>query len=268
MKLFTCAESETLKPSNEHFFLHTHTSYEIYLFLEGDSRYVVEGKSYTLSPGDIIVIRKHEMHRVYHNSSAKYRRITINAEPEFFEMFRCREYERQFTDNSFDGANKISSATVHSSGIYDAVMRMKKYTNDFKNTDTPIAISSLTEILYLISRLKSFSKADRVNRRLDEILSFVNENYTQDISLEQIEELFFFSKYHICRLFKKETGLTFRQYINKKRFSLVHDLLSGGTSIGEAAAAAGFGSYPAFYRAYVKEYGTSPKNSIKSTDSL
>ena len=33
---------------------------------------------------DMIIIRKHEMHRVFHNSSTMYRRFVLNVSPEFF----------------------------------------------------------------------------------------------------------------------------------------------------------------------------------------
>ncbi len=267
MELYEFTEATMPSPSNEHFSLHTHSSYEIYLFLEGNSKYVVEGKNYSLSPYDIIVIRKHDMHRVYHNDCVKYRRITINIEPEFFDAFNCQEYEKQFIDYSFEIDNKISAKVVKSSGIYDAIMRLKNYTDNFKNTDTPIAVSTLIEILYLINQLKTFSKADKSNKQFKEIISYVNANYTDDISLDKICEMFFFSKYHLCHVFKKETGLTFRQYINKKRFALVNDLVSEGINIGEAAATSGFGSYPVFYRAYVKEFGISPKEGMNNANS-
>ena len=74
-------------PSNDHFYLHAHSEHEIFMFMEGDSKYVVEDKNYDLSPGDIIIIKKHEMHRIYHNSDKKYRRLVLMVFPEFFSQF-------------------------------------------------------------------------------------------------------------------------------------------------------------------------------------
>ena len=45
-------------PSNSNYQLHRHEEYEIYMFLEGDSKYVVEDKTYPLKPDDIIIIKK------------------------------------------------------------------------------------------------------------------------------------------------------------------------------------------------------------------
>lgn len=82
--LYTIGDTIAQSPSNEHFYLHTHSAYEIFFFLEGDAKYIVEEKQYDLAPGDIIIIRKNEMHRIFHNSNKKYRRIVIMVTPEFF----------------------------------------------------------------------------------------------------------------------------------------------------------------------------------------
>ena len=91
--LYSFNEDVMSNPSNEHFRLHSHSEYEIYMFLSGDSKYVVEGKNYELSHGDIIIIRKHEMHRVFHNSNKEYHRLVIMISPDFFKKYHCEEYK-------------------------------------------------------------------------------------------------------------------------------------------------------------------------------
>lgn len=262
MDLFTLQNMKTEHPSNENFMLHTHDNYEIFLFLEGNATYIVEGKNYTLQPYDIIIIRKHEFHRIYHNSSCLYKRIVLNINPEFFKKYHCEEYEKQFLNTSDSIDNKISAEVVQRSGIYDAVIRLKRYTDNFKNTEAPITVSIITEILYLINNLHTFSRADTVNGQFQKIISYVNANFTDDISLDKLANMFFISKYHLCRLFKKNTGMTMHSYVNQKRFLYIKDMLTDGITLGEASANAGFGSYPSFYRAYVKVFGKPPKSEI------
>ena len=50
---------------------------------------VIEGKEYFLESGDVIIVRKHEMHRMYHNSNAKYHRMILMVNPEFFINHNC-----------------------------------------------------------------------------------------------------------------------------------------------------------------------------------
>ncbi|MBQ8816075.1 MAG: helix-turn-helix domain-containing protein [Lachnospiraceae bacterium] len=253
----------TLMPSNALFQLHTHDEYEIFLFLEGDANYIVEDKIYPLNPYDIIVIRKNELHRIYHNSVAPYRRITLHISPAFFHENNCTDYEAPFLDISSASGNKIPANIVRSSGLYDAFLRHKKYSDNFtKSEDTPILTAAIIEILYLVNQLTLVSTTDFSNGTLKEIISYLNEHFTEDITLNLLEDKFYISKYYLCRAFRKATGLTVHEYIRLKRLAMVRDLRAGGMNIGDAALQAGFHDYSAFYRAYKKEFGPAPGKNL------
>ncbi len=240
---------------NDDFYLHEHSEYEIYMFLEGDSKYIVENKNYSLTSGDIIIIRKHEMHRVFHNSPAKYSRFVLSVSPDFFKT--CPEYEKAFLKS--DTGNKISSETVHSSGIYDAISRLLKYAEESGSIHSPAACAVVTEILYLINRVSSFETPYFTNSTLKEVIGYINNNFTGEITLDLLCDKFFISKYHLCRIFKAATGLTVQEYIRDKRLILASEIKKEGKTLSEAASGAGFSSYSSFYRFYVKKFGKNPK---------
>ena len=104
ISFYAFGDNTTENPSSEKFRLHVHDNYEIYLFLEGDCKYVVEENVYDLAPCDIIIIKKNQLHRVYHNSPTRYRRIVINIPPEFFAINNCREYENNINSDSIKGS--------------------------------------------------------------------------------------------------------------------------------------------------------------------
>ncbi|WP_221568877.1 response regulator [Alkalihalobacillus sp. TS-13] len=54
-------------------------------------------------------------------------------------------------------------------------------------------------------------------RRIKDIVSYVNDFYMEELSLEKLSNLFFFSREHISRKFKEETGLPLSKYITKLR---------------------------------------------------
>lgn len=252
------------EPSNKNFHLHNHDSYEIYLFLEGDASYIVEGNTYSLEPYDIIIIRRYQMHRVFHNSTnKKYRRAVLMVSPEFFEKNNCAEYENEFKKASSEAGNKIDANTVRKSGLYDAFMRIKRYSNNYEKLNNPVVNATVTEILYLINEITTFKTADISNKQLRAVISYINNRYTENITLDGLEEKFFISKYHLCRIFKKATGHSIHSYITHKRITKVRELTADGMSLGDAALSAGFGDYSAFYRAYVKEFNTTPGKDMR-----
>lgn len=260
---YTIVESLFPDPTNTNFRLHNHNEYEILLFIEGDAKYVVEDKTYTLEPYDIIIIRKNELHRIYHNSQTPYRRLILWVNPAFFANNNCPEYEKQFLKAPLNVGHKIPASLVRSSGLLDAFLRYKKYSENFSlDGNIPILQTTIVEILYLINKITVFSAADTSKNSVKNIILYINNHYTEDLSLDLLENKFFISKYYLCRAFRKATGLTIHEYIRRKRLTKVRELCDTGLSISNAAIQAGFGDYSSFYRAYQKEYGVSPSSDL------
>ncbi len=250
-------------PTNAHFQLHNHNDYEILLFLEGDARYLVEDKTYALEPGDLIVIRRHEFHRIYHNSPAPYRRVVLMVSPDFFKKNACAGYEAQFLDAPAGTGHKIAAGLVHSSGLYDAFLRYKKYSDNYRlPQDAPVLRSIVIEILYLTNQVNQFSAPDLAKTPIRSVILYLNSHYASPITLDALQEKFFLSKYYLCREFRKATGMTVHTYICRKRLTRVRELHALGKSISSAALEAGFHDYSSFYRAFQKEYGCPPRQDL------
>lgn len=245
------------------FQLHNHDQYEILLFLEGDANYVVEENTYSLEPCDIIIIRKHEMHRIFHNSNKRYHRLVLMVSPDFFTLHGCPEYEAQFLKLNRGIGHKIPAENVRTTGLYDAFLRYKKFSETYKETgDSPVLSALIVEILFLIHKITEFPAADITSSPMQEVIFYLNNRFTEDITLDMLAEKFFLSKYYLCRAFHKATGLTVHEYLRRKRLTRVRELKAEGKSITQAALLSGFRDYSSFYRAYQKEFGCSPRKDI------
>lgn len=257
---FIFAQGVTEKPSNANFHLHSHNNYEIFMFLQGDSEYIVEEKKYPLTPGDIIIIKKQKMHRVHHLSGKKYQRLSFNLYPDFFIDNQCKELERIFISNSTNIGDKISVRTAKSSGLYDAIMRFREYAHAFSTPYTTVTKSVLIEILYLLNNISTFEETIETNENLSNIIHYLNNNFTHNITLDFLCDNFYISKYYLCHIFKEATGLTIQQYVREKRLVKAIELRENGMSLTEAALQAGFDNYSSFFRAFTKRYKSNPTN--------
>ena len=119
------------------------------------------------------------------------------------------------------------------------------------------------EILYLINNTTSFSTADFSSGPMEAVIMYLNNSFTEDITLEMLEKQFFLTKNHLCKAFRGATGITIFSYIRKKRLAKVQELISEGRSLHDAALLSGFHDYSSFYRAHKKEFGTAPKQLLK-----
>lgn len=258
-KIYEIIEEHT---TNEHFHLHTHDSYEILLFLEGDSKFIIEGRDYFLESGDVIIVRKQEMHRIFHNSNARYHRIVLFTTPQFFINHDCKDYEKQFLNTHMNIDNRIKSDYVRSCGLFDAFMRLKKYSHNFTIDNEPIVNAIVLEILFLINRTGHFASYNTPGNQVEQIISYINNHFTEDLDLEFLTKHFYISKSYLCKIFHKSTGLTIHNYISNKRISKVRELHQAGKSISDAAILSGFKDYTSFYRTYRKLMGQSPKKDM------
>ncbi|MBR5536200.1 MAG: helix-turn-helix transcriptional regulator [Clostridia bacterium] len=248
-KWYTYHHSINEHCNNEDFELHSHDSYEILIFHHGDTKHVVEEKIYSLNPDDIIVLRKGEMHHVQHNSDTLFDRTVLNISPRFFIDKNCEEYQEVFLKDSRRYGNKIKGEDVRKSGLHDAIERLRKYSEDFTVYETPVIDAALVEVLYLLNTIDTFKEAEFENKRLKPVISFIKENFTNDITLDELSKRFFISKHHLCRSFKEATGHTVQSYVRYKRVMYARELIKMGESKTSAALKAGFNSYSSYYRA-------------------
>ena len=74
--------------------------------------------------------------------------------------------------------------------------------------------------------VRSYSSDSQV----EQLLKYINRNLTEDLSIDRLSEKVFFSKYHMMRKFKNETGYTIHNYITSKRLLLARSLINEGVS--------------------------------------
>ena len=91
------------------------------------------------------------------------------------------------------------------------------------------------------------------------ILTYINEHYSEDLTLDFLANEFFLSKYHLSREFSRVVGTSVHRYIVQKRLIMARQLMAAGTSTSEVSQLCGFGDYSNFYRAFTGEYQISPR---------
>ena len=92
------------------------------------------------------------------------------------------------------------------------------------------------------------------------ILSYINQSYAENITLEDASERLNFDPSYFCRIFKTATGATFTEYLNFVRISKAEKMLSKTRqSILEISEAVGFSSVSYFTRMFKKYRSCSPR---------
>lgn len=92
-------------------------------------------------------------------------------------------------------------------------------------------------------------------------LTYINNNYTENITTEALADMEHMSVSHFRRLFKTKTGMTPTQYITMVRIKFAEELLvKTDMSIKQIAEAVGYDNQLYFSKLFSKQFGKSPKN--------
>lgn len=141
---------------------------------------------------------------------------------------------------------------------------------DDPNVD-PIAIQEATLRLigavidgaYLSRGCRPAPLPDRTARehmsRSVDVMSILATRYREHITLTELSKLVDCSPFHLCRIFREQTGLSIHRYLNRLRLRAATDELSGGRdNMTRMALALGFSSHSHFSAAFRREFGVSP----------
>ena len=94
---------------------------------------------------------------------------------------------------------------------------------------------------------------------ISKAMDYIDENYTKNISLDDVSKVVNISPYYFSKLFKEEAGVNFIDYLTKKRIDYAKELLEDNTySIKEVCAMCGYSDPNYFSRIFKKKENVTP----------
>ena len=252
-----CDINVALSNKIESFPLHWHTAAEIIMPLSGKTVVEINGKPYALNTNDLLFVSIGELHEIKHSSEGsmiilQFDFSLINNRKDFNACVSILQSIKRITE---DENPEIHKKIVNL--MYDIKIEYIS-AHEFTNS---IMYSKLLQIYVLIAR-KYINMTDlftdvTINRQQEcivkftEVFSYINNHFTQNLTLEELADFAGFSKFHFSRLFKQFTNVPLYDYINQKRISAAELLLlNPNLSITEVSMQAGFNSISSFNRVF------------------
>ena len=235
---------------------HWHTPYEIIMPIENNYRVKCADQEYILREGDIIIIAPAVLHELFAPETG----TRLIFQPTLFQFPLA---EKDLISSALSPATLITPEEypdIHPR-LHELMLEIKDEYFSSHLFKEAIIYAKVLEMLVIVSRnltehnKQHFEGKDPKQKEYLEkfmnICTYINEYFSEDLTLEGVATLAGFSKYHFSRLFKQYADTSFYKYLNQKRIDHAkHLLLNPDLSVIEIALQSGFSSLSAFLRMF------------------
>ena len=235
-----------------HFDTHFHSAVEIVVPIRGEVCYTAMDHTYRVQAGEVLILPPNCNHDLTMREGSS-RQLLLFEPDKIFEMRDMSLIE------------PMLKSPLHLTGQNDTLQDVRSlllYTVECYNRREPLwnsmCYSYLLQMYVLLGQfyMAKGLRQNTASRKIDSeivgsALQYIDQNYMRSITLEDVAAFSGFSKYYFSRNFTQQMGISFSEYLCRKRVSVAEELLiHSNQSVQDIAAAAGFGSIATFNRVF------------------
>ena len=241
--------------------IHNHSHYEILYISGGERILVAEKNKYLLNRNSVALVPPYTLHRTLNSTKYvkdTYKKYLINFTKDFLAKISMAldvEIFTAFQQNLIT----ITLDDGEADFVESTMKQMLKYNDNGDLSDEQMFKLLLCSLLTFFA--KKVSKETIYNDTVitDKMVEYMEDNFADDITLDTLSKQFFVSKYEISRMFTRNVGISFVEYLTRIRIENSKKLLHETTlSITRISELTGFNSSSNFARVFKKLTGISP----------
>lgn len=249
---------------------HWHEELEILYPLNGEADIIVENKKYRLPKKHATVVESCKIHSTFsYDSSEMFLRIYVSKEclqnyiPDI-ELCRIHCIPEDISKELFPEYYKICELLAELTRLYIYDMPY------FRLEAEGIVLQAVACLVrFFSSSAAPQAAADPLTmERLRSVIRYVEQHYQEKILLQDVASHLGISREYFCRIFKKNIGSPFLQYLNDFRLSKAYaDLQSTSLPVSEIMEKNGIAGQKQFNQSFKKRYGCTP-SSVRSAKNI
>ena len=186
--------------------MHIHDCYEIYYSICGGKQFLIDNCFYTIAPGDLFIINQYESQKLTQIDNSVHERIVLSVAPDFMKQISTGE-----TDLAFCFTHRTAPFSHKLSLNKEQQKRFLYYINKITSAEgfahDIIEYAAFMELMVMLNTLfirnaEQTGAGDtagtdtagykdttyRYNHQVDDILAYINQNISQAITVEQLEQ--------------------------------------------------------------------------------
>lgn len=235
---------------------HYHDSYELYYLAGGSRKILVQDRIYELEPGDAVLFKPNVFHRSM--NSGAHVRYNIEFTSEFMRSYFTEKASGELLscfETEYIRLNKEECAELER--LFRAA-----HSEYGSNGLFYISFAGILKLLCSAAARAPEKKAQpltKASRTLQPVIEYINRSYAQINGIDEIAAQCYLNKSYLCRLFKKETGMTLTHYINNVRIQRACEMICDTElDMTEIALNCGFSSAAYFSTIFKAEMKCTP----------
>lgn len=245
---------------------HFHNEIEILYVKSGILTAYNDSISVSAKKGEVIFINSRVIHSTRRDAAATSEGLIQFDVSEIFQnnLQNLNKYFRYFLSENENQMYHFKSGDAATREFNQYISEILSELSEKKAAYEMYIKSSICRILALLYRCNiiqnenTFLNTDAIKRILP-ALNYIDNNYQNEITLENLSRTVSFNPNYLCRIFKKATNSTITEYLNFVRVYKAEKLIvSGKYSISEISSLVGFSSVSYFNRIFKRFKGCTP----------
>lgn len=212
---------------------HVRFFYVVHVIVGGEGVVVVGNERHTIKKGDVFIVKPYVpiIYDYKPNNNLKYAWIGFMGS----------------IGKKLDGVPSVCSLSV------DYYERIKTLVDENEIVYAEPVCEILLDIINEIYERES-------NGVLSKVKEYIDENFQSELSIEELAKEFSYNRTYLGRVFKKEYGVSPKEYLLSKRLNSALNMLIKGERVKDACYKSGFSNPYNFSRYFKEKYGVPPRN--------
>ncbi len=251
--------------------LHTHKYFQIYYIEKGSLTHYVEEEMSKLYSGDMFMIPPGIKHRISEENECSFFSFSFEMDSlgseNLFNGFAIEFLKKLTNDKTIKPKITLPDEDVLRiqsimNTIHDEFNLKKIACDDIIRAYTIVLICIFARAYYESSHIFPESKDSK--KFVLHCKEYIENNYFEDICLDNMVKLSAMSKSSFCTVFKQLTGQTFNKYLNICRIRKATEYIKAGHKITAIYSFCGYNDFSTFYRNFKSIMGVTPKQYSQS----
>lgn len=243
---------------------HSHQYNEIYFLQSGKCNVYIDNETYCLEDGSVLFIPAFKEHTFIYPFTQDIKRTVLYISTEQLNWYFNKDFKDEINNLFINKHLQLSRKSFSNlSNIFEKI-QFEKYSLD--NMSELLTKAYFFELIIYLIRCQRYThninqKTNLSNITIGEIVNFIENNYSRQLTLPEIAAQFGISESSLTKKIKIFTNMTFKEYLTKTRIEAAKSLLiSSEKSITEIAYECGYNNSNFFGDVFKKAVGMSPSS--------